>query len=234
MPSLRSAGEESPRSADVKHAVVSGPPRRCASSPTQCRPPWTRPGRFTQEDPIGLAGGMNLYGYAGGDPVNYADPFGLCTTPQVGLQILRCALGLASVAPVAPSNTGAKDLSVGGTVRVGAIATTVSVGTNSGFTFSQRLCLNCTSPASVSGGVEARFADSQTGGVSVEAGPFAAGDGAIGLNAGTPDACLLACVFATLPTPASADHVPVSAPAVVPDATTVRSGPPPPRVGPRQ
>ena len=34
-------------------------------------------GRFTQEDPIGLAGGLNLYGYAGGDPVNFSDPFGL-------------------------------------------------------------------------------------------------------------------------------------------------------------
>jgi RHS repeat-associated protein len=36
-------------------------------------------GRFTQEDPIGLGGGMNLYGFADGDPVNYTDPFGLCT-----------------------------------------------------------------------------------------------------------------------------------------------------------
>ena len=35
-------------------------------------------GRFTQEDPIGLAGGMNLYGFGGGDPVNNSDPFGLC------------------------------------------------------------------------------------------------------------------------------------------------------------
>jgi len=35
-------------------------------------------GRFTQEDPIGLAGGMNLYGFGGGDPVNFSDPFGLC------------------------------------------------------------------------------------------------------------------------------------------------------------
>jgi uncharacterized protein RhaS with RHS repeats len=35
-------------------------------------------GRFTQEDPAGLAGGVNLYGYAGGDPANNSDPFGLC------------------------------------------------------------------------------------------------------------------------------------------------------------
>jgi RHS repeat-associated protein len=34
-------------------------------------------GRFTQEDPIGLAGGLNLYGFASGDPVNFSDPFGL-------------------------------------------------------------------------------------------------------------------------------------------------------------
>ena len=36
-----------------------------------------RTGRFTQEDPIGLAGGLNLYGFAAGDPVNFSDPFGL-------------------------------------------------------------------------------------------------------------------------------------------------------------
>jgi RHS repeat-associated protein len=35
-------------------------------------------GRFTQEDPIGLAGGVNRYGFGGGDPVNFSDPFGLC------------------------------------------------------------------------------------------------------------------------------------------------------------
>ncbi|MFQ5705771.1 MAG: RHS repeat-associated core domain-containing protein, partial [Gemmatimonadales bacterium] len=35
-------------------------------------------GRFTQEDPIGLAGGLNLYGFANGDPINFSDPFGLC------------------------------------------------------------------------------------------------------------------------------------------------------------
>jgi RHS repeat-associated protein len=35
-------------------------------------------GRFTQEDSIGIAGGLNVYGFAGGDPVNYSDPYGLC------------------------------------------------------------------------------------------------------------------------------------------------------------
>ncbi len=34
-------------------------------------------GRFTQEDPIGLAGGLNVYGFANGDPVSYSDPYGL-------------------------------------------------------------------------------------------------------------------------------------------------------------
>lgn len=38
-------------------------------------------GRFTQENPIGLAGGMNLYGFANGDPVNFSDPFGLSPLP---------------------------------------------------------------------------------------------------------------------------------------------------------
>jgi RHS repeat-associated protein len=34
-------------------------------------------GQFTQMDPIGIAGGLNAYGYANGDPINYSDPFGL-------------------------------------------------------------------------------------------------------------------------------------------------------------
>ena len=34
-------------------------------------------GRFISKDPIGWAGGLNLYGYVGGNPVNRIDPSGL-------------------------------------------------------------------------------------------------------------------------------------------------------------
>ena len=37
-------------------------------------------GRWLSPDPIEEAGGLNLYGYVGGDPINYWDPFGLKET----------------------------------------------------------------------------------------------------------------------------------------------------------
>lgn len=51
-------------------------------------------GRFTQEDPIGLAGGLNLYGFAAGDPVSYDDPYGLCP-PEPCSDAERIILGVA-------------------------------------------------------------------------------------------------------------------------------------------
>ena len=51
-------------------------------------------GRFSQEDPIGLAGGINLYGFASNDPVNFDDPLGQWPTPIHAAMILRA---LASV-----------------------------------------------------------------------------------------------------------------------------------------
>ena len=69
-------------------------------------------GRFTQEDPIGLAGGLNLYGYADGDPVNLSDPFGLtpCCSASQAREVLQKTGEL--LAPVQPIMEAAASLSL--------------------------------------------------------------------------------------------------------------------------
>ena len=48
----------------------------------------------TQQDPIGIAGGANVYGFADGDPVNFLDPFGLCSGPNG--ETRPCKVGLSA------------------------------------------------------------------------------------------------------------------------------------------
>jgi len=50
-------------------------------------------GRFISQDPLGLGGGLNVYGFAGGDPVNQDDPCGLCPGPDPSLSVLNCPPG---------------------------------------------------------------------------------------------------------------------------------------------
>jgi RHS repeat-associated protein len=84
---------------------------------TYLRNRWYDPatGRFLTQDPIGLAGGVNLYAYAGNDPVAYSDPFGLCP---------KCPDEVASVrvGPIAGLRYKAKLGVVKGEVFVGASA----------------------------------------------------------------------------------------------------------------
>jgi hypothetical protein len=94
-------------------------------------------GRFTQTDPIGLAGGLNAYGFANGDPVNYSDPFGLCPIPASD-----CPPGYFTAA----LGTGG---AVVGAIAGGAAGALVSVPT-----------FGLTAPATVPGGV---LAGSATG-----------------------------------------------------------------------
>jgi hypothetical protein len=79
-------------------------------------------GLFTQEDPIGLAGGMNLYGFAGGDPINFSDPFGLCPW---------CVGALVGVAFEGATQLISGDLNgeaLGAAFIIGGISGGVSVG----------------------------------------------------------------------------------------------------------
>jgi RHS repeat-associated protein len=46
-------------------------------------------GRFISEDPIGLAGGINTYAFAGNDPINNDDPSGLVPECTPGARVLR-------------------------------------------------------------------------------------------------------------------------------------------------
>jgi RHS repeat-associated protein len=51
-------------------------------------------GRWTQEDPIGIAGGLNLYQFNGNNPVAFTDPFGLC--PMCFLALAYAAYEIGS------------------------------------------------------------------------------------------------------------------------------------------
>ena len=87
-------------------------------------------GRWLQEDPAGLAGGVNLYQFNGNNPVAYTDPFGLCPEPPGSCEALGFAIGsgvgvavsvvadFASDGLLIPSNPGIVETTalLGGTV----------------------------------------------------------------------------------------------------------------------
>jgi uncharacterized protein RhaS with RHS repeats len=45
------------------------------------------------QDPIGLAGGVNLYSYAGNNPIAFSEPYGLCVPVNVCLAVAGALIG---------------------------------------------------------------------------------------------------------------------------------------------
>ncbi|HVX41708.1 MAG TPA: RHS repeat-associated core domain-containing protein [Gemmatimonadaceae bacterium] len=76
-----------------------------------------RVGKFTQADPIGLAGGRNLYGFANSDPVNFSDPLGLWPCPEL--------CGTGGVGVLSGGGAAVRAISVGGPagwIAIGGLA----------------------------------------------------------------------------------------------------------------
>lgn len=73
-------------------------------------------GRWTQEDPIGVAGGANLYQFSGNNPATFTDPFGLCPIKKDGIPctVTLAAAGAASGLAVGVAATALSAVPTGG------------------------------------------------------------------------------------------------------------------------
>jgi hypothetical protein len=133
-------------------------------------------------DPIGIAGGLNVYGFANGDPITYSDPFGLMRCPPmcgapgeyVGRRINGAATAAREMVASVVDNTVGR-LGVRGQVQAGHVAIGVEMESITDPTLS----------VPVSGVVSAEFGLSAGGGVSARLMSAAAGSQDVTLTAGS-------------------------------------------------
>jgi RHS repeat-associated protein len=88
-------------------------------------------GRFISEDPIGLEGGINPYGFGDGDPINHADPSGTCPEGET----MDLAIDVDSGSWVATCSGGGWASGKLGVAKLPAVAVTAprSPGSTSGY-----------------------------------------------------------------------------------------------------
>lgn len=101
-------------------------------------------GRYLSRDPIGVAGGLNFYAYAGNDPVNRADPTGLWW--KAALAIVAAVAVAAIVVATAPISGPLLIIAAG--AAAGAAGMMVNEALNQ-----EHFCLSCILLAGLKGAV---------------------------------------------------------------------------------
>jgi hypothetical protein len=123
-------------------------------------------GSFLTQDPLGLAGGVNLYAYAGNNPTNFRDPFGLkecppdCPSENAGAEE---SIGQKAVNKVYQStqSTAALNVAAGVTTAVEVVAAAVLGSTECTTSSGRKVCFGSVPavgpPGEIGGGLRKAF-----------------------------------------------------------------------------